>query len=156
MALASRCSSLYSLSIATVPHRSAPPALRLRESYRQDGTVKTRTLANLTPWPPAPRDARRRIRRGDTLVAPEDACALLRSLPPGQVVAVLGTLRRLGVEASMSAKKRQQRAVVVAMIVARLLAPRSTLATARSWPPEPAFTSLGQTRGVAAADARAL
>src|SRR5919198_2395028 len=142
--------------IATVPNRSSPPAILLRESYRQDGTVKTRTLANLTHWPPAQREALRRILRGDTLVAPEDAFEIIRSLPHGHVVAVLGTLRRLGVEAIMSAKKSQQRDLVVAMIVARLLDPRSTLATARSWNPDPALTSLGQTLGVAAADARAL
>src|SRR6266704_2405773 len=142
--------------IATVPNRSSPPAILLRESYRQDGTVKTRTLANLTHWPPAQREALRRILRGDTLVAPEDAFEIIRSLPHGHVVAVLGTLRRLGLEAIMSANKSQQRDLVVAMIVARLLDPRSKLATARSWNPDTAFTSLGQTLGVAAADARAL
>lgn len=142
--------------IATVPNRSSPPAILLRESYRQDGTVKTRTLANLTHWPPAQREALRRILRGDTLVAPEDAFEIIRSLPHGHVVAVLGTLRRLGVEAIMSAKKSQQRDLVVAMIAARLLDPRSKLATARSWNPDTALTSLGQTLGVASADARAL
>jgi hypothetical protein len=142
--------------IATVPNRSSPPAILLRESYRQDGIVKTRTLANLTHWPPAQREALRRILRGDTLVAPEDAFEIIRSLPHGHVVAVLGTLRRLGVEAIMAAKKSQQRDLVVAMIVARLLDPRSKLATARSWNPDTALTSLGQTLGVASADARAL
>jgi Transposase DDE domain len=142
--------------IATIPNRSSPPAILLRESYRQDGTVKTRTLANLTHWPPAQREALRRVLRGDTLVAPEDAFEIIRSLPHGHVVAVLGTLRRLGLEAIMSAKKSQQRDLVVAMIVARLLDPRSKLATARSWNPDTALTSLGQTLGVASADARAL
>jgi len=142
--------------IATIPNRSSPPAILLRESYRQDGTVKTRTLANLTHWPPAQREALRRVLRGDTLVAPEDAFEIIRSLPHGHVVAVLGTLRRLGLEAIMSAKKSQQRDLVVAMIVARLLDPRSKLATARSWNPDTALTSLGQTLGVASAEARAL
>ena len=142
--------------IATIPNRSSPPAILLRESYRQDGTVKTRTLANLTHWPPAQREALRRVLRGDTLVAPEDAFEIIRSLPHGHVVAVLGTLRRLGLEAITSAKKSQQRDLIVAMIVARLLDPRSKLATARSWNPDTALTSLGQTLGVASADARAL
>ena len=121
--------------IATIPNRSSPPAILLRESYRQDGTVKTRTLANLTHWPPAQREALRRVLRGDTLVAPEDAFEIIRSLPHGHVVAVLGTLRRLGLEAILSAKKSQQRDLVVAMIVARLLDPRSKLATARAGTP---------------------
>ena len=78
--------------IATIPNRSSPPAILLRESYRQDGKVKTRTLANLTHWPPAQLEALRRVLRGDTLVAPEDAFEIIRSLPHGHVAAVLGSL----------------------------------------------------------------
>ena len=142
--------------IATIPNRSSPPAILLRESYREDGQVKTRTLANLTHWPPAQREALRRVLRGETLVAPEDAFEIMRSLPHGHVAAVLGTLRRLGLDALLAAQKSRQRDLVVAMIVARLIDPQSKLATARSWHPETALTSLGQTLGVAAADARAL
>jgi DDE family transposase len=142
--------------IATIPNRSSPPAILLRESYRQDGQVKTRTLANLTHWPPAQLEALRRVLRGDTLVAPEDAFEIIRSLPHGHVAAVLGTLRRLGLDFLLAAQKSHQRDLVVAMIVARLLDPQSKLATARSWHPETALTSLGQTLGVTAADARAL
>src|SRR6266700_68183 len=101
--------------IATIPSRSSQPAILLRESYRQDGKVKTRTLANLTHWPPAQLEALRRVLRGDTLVAPEDAFEIIRSLPHGHVVAVLGTLLQLGLETIMSTKKSQQRAMVVAM-----------------------------------------
>lgn len=142
--------------IATIPNRSSPPAILLRESYRQDGKVNTRTLANLTHWPPAQLEALRRVLRGDTLVAPEDAFEIIRSLPHGHVAAVLGTLRRLGLESLLAAQKSRQRDLVIAMIVARLIDPQSKLATARSWHPETALTSLGQTLGVAAADARAL
>ena len=142
--------------IATIPNRSSPPAILLRESYRQDGKVKTRTLANLTHWPPAQLEALRRVLRGDTLVAPEDAFEIIRSLPHGHVAAVLGSLRQLGLESLLAAQKSRQRDLVVAMIVARLIDPQSKLATARSWHPETALTSLGQTLGVAAADARAL
>jgi len=141
--------------IATIPNRSSPPAILLRESYREDGQVKTRTLANLTHWPPAQLEALRRVLRGETLVAPEDAFEIIRSLPHGHVAAVLGTLRRLGLDALLAAQKSRQRDLVVAMIVARLIDPQSTLATARGWQPETALTSLGQTLGVAAADARA-
>lgn len=142
--------------IATIPNRSSPPAILLRESYRQDGKVNTRTLANLTHWPPAQLEALRRVLRGDTLVAPEDAFEIIRSLPHGHVAAVLGTLRRLGLESLLAAQNSRQRDLVIAMIVARLIDPQSTLATARSWHPETALTSLGQTLGVTAADARAL
>jgi hypothetical protein len=128
----------------------------LRESYRHDGKVKTRTLANLTHWPLAQLEALRRVLRGDILVAPEEAFEIVRSLPHGHVIAVLGTLRRLGLEPIIAAQKSRQRDLVVAMIIARLLDPRSKLATARSWNPETALTSLGQMLEVASADARAL
>jgi Transposase DDE domain len=142
--------------IATIPNRSSPPAILLRESYRQGGQVKTRTLANLTHWPPVQRDALRRVLRGDPLVAPDDAFEIVRSLPHGHVAAVLGTVRRLGLDTLIAAKKSWPRALVVAMIVARILAPQSKLATARGLGPTTASTSLGDTLGVEAADADAL
>lgn len=51
--------------IATVPNRKSPPAILLRESFRDRGKVKTRTLANLTHWPPVRVDALKRCLRGD-------------------------------------------------------------------------------------------
>jgi hypothetical protein len=142
--------------IATIPNRSSPPAILLRESYRQGGQVKTRTLANLTDWPPAQLDALRRVLRGALLVAPEDAFEIVRSLPHGHVAAVLGTVRRLGLDALIAAKKSGHRELVLAMIVARILAPQSKLATARGLGPDTASTSLGAVLHVEAADADAL
>lgn len=142
--------------IATIPNRSSPPAILLRESYRQDGQVKSRTLANLTHWPPAQREALRRVLRGEPLVAPDDAFEIVRSLPHGHVAAVLGTLRRLGVDQLLAPKKSRPRELVTAMIVARILAPQSKLATARSLGHDTALTSLGQTLAVESADAHEL
>jgi hypothetical protein len=142
--------------IATIPNRSSPPAILLRESYRQGGQVKTRTLANLTAWPPAQLDALRHVLRGDLLVAPEDAFEIVRSLPHGHVAAVLGTVRRLGLDGLIAAKKSGHRELVLAMIVARILAPQSKLATARGLGPDTASTSLGAVLHVEAADADAL
>jgi hypothetical protein len=51
--------------VATVPNRSSPPAILLRESYREGGRVKSRTLANLSHWDPARIEALRRALRGD-------------------------------------------------------------------------------------------
>ena len=79
--------------VTRVPNRSSPPAVLLRESFREDGKVKTRTLANLTDWPEAKVEALRRVLRGETLVVAGDRL-VERSLPHGHVVAVLGTLRR--------------------------------------------------------------
>src|SRR5262249_45430387 len=142
--------------IATIPNRSSPPAILLRESYRQEGKVKTRTLANLTHWPPTQREALRRVLRGDTLVAPEDAFEIIRSLPHGHVAAVLGTLPRLGLEAPLAAQKSRPRGLVIALIFAPPIAPQPKLSPAPSWHPQTPLTRLGQTLGVAAADARAL
>jgi len=139
--------------VATIPNRSLPPAILLRESYRQDGQVKTRTLANLTHWPPAQLEALRRVLRGDPVVAPEDALEIVRSLPHGHVAAVLGTVRRVGLDTIIAAKKGGHRELVVAMIVARILAPQSKLATARGLGPDTASTSLGETLHIEAADA---
>lgn len=141
---------------ATIPNRSSPPAILLRESYRQGGKVNSRTLANLTHWPPAQLAALRRVLRGDPLGAPADAFAIVRSLPHGHVAAVLGTVRRLGLDALIAPKKSGHRALGLAMIVARILAPQSKLATARGLGPDTASTSLGATLHVEAADADAL
>ena len=142
--------------IATIPNRSSPPAILLRESYRQGEQVKSRTLANLTPWPPAQLEALRRVLRGEPLVAPEDAFEIVRSLPHGHVAAVLGTLRHLGLDQLLAPQKSRARELVLAMLVARILDPQSKLATARSLGHDTALTSLGQTLAVESADADAL
>ncbi len=41
--------------VAVVPNRNSPPAILLRESYREDGKVRNRTLKNLSDWPAWPR-----------------------------------------------------------------------------------------------------
>jgi hypothetical protein len=81
--------------IATVPNRNSPPAILLREGYRENGKVKTRTLANLSSLAPHTIEGLRRLLRGETLVNPTESLTVLRSLPHGHVAAVLGTLRQL-------------------------------------------------------------
>ncbi len=81
--------------LAKVPNRKSPPAILLRESYRRGGKVKTRTIANLSHWPPEKVEALRRVLKGEALVSPEDAFEIVRSLPHGHVAAVLGTLRKI-------------------------------------------------------------
>ena len=50
--------------VAKVPNRGSPPAVLLRESYREAGKVKNRTLANLSSWPEAKVDALARVLKG--------------------------------------------------------------------------------------------
>src|SRR5512133_3635910 len=84
--------------VTRVPNRSSPPAVLLRESWREGGKVRTRTLANLSDWPEAKVEALRRVLRGETLVAATDRFAIERALPHGHVAAVLGTLRETGLD----------------------------------------------------------
>jgi transposase len=144
--------------VATVPNRSSPPAILLRESYRAGGKVKSRTLANLTHWPPAKIAALRRVLVDEPPAAQRSAgpggagaFEIQRSLPHGHVAAVLGTLRRLGLEPLLATKRSAARDAVVALIVARVIDPRSKLATARGLDGETAFTSLGETLGLSSA-----
>ena len=103
--------------IESVPNRSSPPAVLLRESYREDGKVKKRTIANLSNWPRDRIEGLRRVLRDEALVSPEDAFECVRSLPHGHVVAILGSLKKLGLEHLISSKRSVERDLVLALIV---------------------------------------
>ena len=85
--------------IARVPNRNSPPAYLLRESYREYGKVKNRTLANLSALPIEQIEAIRRVLKGEKLVPIEEAFDIRRSTPHGHAVAVMGTAKKLGLEA---------------------------------------------------------
>ena len=129
--------------IESVPNRSSPPAVLLRESYRDGGRVKKRTLANLSKLPTTAIEALRRILRGERLVHPDDAFTCVRSRPHGHVAAVLGTLKRLGLHTLLARGTSRVRDLVVALIVARVIDAQSKLATARALTPESAVSTLG-------------
>ena len=131
--------------IESVPNRSSPPAILLRESYREAGKVKKRTLANLTKWPPALIEGFRILLRGGTAVRHlDEAFDIVRSLPHGHVAAVLGTLRKLGLDRLIDPKSSARRNQVLAMIAARILEPASKLATARGMAEATAVSTLGE------------
>ena len=130
--------------IERVPNRNSPPAVLLRESFRVGTKVKKRTLANLSKLPHHAVETLRRVLRGETLVAHDDSFSCLRSLPHGHVAAVLGTLRRLQLHTLISRAPSRFRELVIALIVARVIDPRSKLATARALNPETAVSTLGE------------
>ena len=140
--------------VAKVPNRGSPPAVLLRESYREAGKVKNRTLANLSSWPETKVDALARVLKGQ--LAPAAAAAgtfeIARSLPHGHVAAVLGTARALGLEELIGPAPSRQRDLVTAMAVAQVIAPDSKLAIARGLREETAASSLGEVPGVAGCD----
>src|SRR5215210_8250193 len=128
--------------IDIVPNRSSPPAILLRESLREDGKIRKRTLANLSALPPEAIEVLRRVLKGEKLVAAEESVQVEHSAPYGHVAAVLGTIRRLRLDQVLGTKRSPERDRVLAMIVARLLAPDSKLATARGLGEESAFSAL--------------
>ena len=146
--------------VESIPNRNSPPAILLRESYRDGDKIRKRTLANLSDWKPAKVEALRCVLRGEA-VAPvgREALSMQRSLPHGHVAAALGILRKLGLDRLLSQGGRQPKlevALCIAMIVARLLEPGSKLATARVLDDETATCSLGQVLGLGAVDEQQL
>lgn len=129
--------------IAVVPNRKSPPAILLRESFREHGKVKNRTLANISHWPPAQVEALRQVLKGHTSVgAPlAEAFEVVRSLPHGHVAAVLGMLRRLKLEQLLQPGPERTR--VLALIAQRVLEPGSKLAAARALRRDTAHSTLG-------------
>jgi len=121
--------SYVGMFIAQVSNRSSRPAFLLQASYREGGKVKSGTRANVTPWPAEKIEWMRRVLAGDTRLAPSEALVIERSLPHGHVAAVLGTLRPLELDRRIAAKDDRHRQLVLAMIAARILDPRSKLAT---------------------------
>ena len=131
--------------VVRVPNRESPPAILLRESYREAGKVKNRTLANLSAWPEAKVDALSRVLKGEPPPAPLDgAFEITRSLPHGHVAAVLGMARQLGLDELIDPEPSRQRDLVVAMAVAQVIAPDSKLAIARGLHGQTAASSLGE------------
>src|SRR3981081_4657352 len=135
--------------VAVVPNRNSPPAILLRESFRQAGKVCNRPIANLSYWPPEKVDALRQVLKGATVTsAPAGAFEILRSQPHGHVAAAVGSLLTLGLDDLLDTEPSRQRDLVVAMIAARILDPSSKLATARALDPDTLSNSLGEFLGL--------
>jgi transposase len=133
--------------ISTVPNRNSPPAILLREGWREGKKTRQRTLANLSDWPKEKIETFRRLLRDERLVSPEDLFATQKTIPHGHVQAILEMIDRLKLDRLISAPRCRERDLVVAMIVQRLIHPCSKLATARVWH----TTTLAEELGVAEA-----
>ncbi|MDJ0671390.1 MAG: IS1634 family transposase [Microcystis sp. M53598_WE2] len=141
--------------IEKVPNRNSPPAVLLRESYREGEQVKKRTLANLSKLPDDIIDNLKLALKGATLSMTEgipNHFEVIRSLPHGHVMAILETIKKLGLDKIISEKSSRIRNLVVAMIVARIINPKSKLATARGFNSETCSQSLGQLLDLEKAD----
>ncbi len=138
--------------ITAIPNRSSPPAILLRESYREDGKVRTRTLSNLTKLPGDAIDLLKRHLAGEQFISTTNAFEMVRSWHHGHVQAVRLAMSRLGFERLINARSCRERDLVVAMVAARILEPGSKLATTRWWE----NTTLPKTLGIEDADEEAL
>jgi len=139
--------------VTRIPNRGSPPAVLLRESYREHGKVKVRTLANLSRWPEHKVERLQRALKG--LPPKIDLAAAFevgRSLPHGHVAAVLGSARHLGVEELIDPANSRRRGLVTAMLVAQVIDPASKLAFARGLRAETATSTLGEVLGLSGCD----
>lgn len=140
--------------VAIVPNRGSPPAVLLRESYRDGNKVKNRTLKNLSDWPADRIELLRAVLRGDALVPAGEGLEIVRALPHGHVLAALGTARRIELDRVLPRAAERRLKLALALIVARLIDPASKLATARALDETTALHSLGATLGLGAVTAK--
>src|SRR5467141_410233 len=146
--------------IEAVPNRDSPPAILLRESYREAGKVKKRTLLNLSDWPHERIAGFKALLKGGTVIPrDQDAITIIRSLPHGHVDAALGTARKIGLDRLLGPKPAPAQAggnrcrdLILALVVGRILDPGSKLAAARALSPDTATSSLGEQLGLGLVD----
>src|ERR1700720_686213 len=130
--------------IESVPNRGSPPAILLRESFREQGRGRKRTLANLSAWPTALVEGFRTLLRGGVAVA-ADGIRIRRALPHGHAAAALGTIRTIGLDRLLGRPSdKRLRSLAIALIASRLVSPASKLATARDLAADTASSSLGR------------
>ncbi len=135
--------------IEAVANRNSPPAVLLRESYREDGKVKKRTLANLSCLSDDVIEGLKVLLRGGVAVPSADAVFTVeRSLPHGHVAAVLGAARGSGASAWFGSAPQDLQPLLLAMLVSRVISPASKLATHRQLHDDTASSSLGRVLGV--------
>ena len=142
--------------IDKIPNRTSPPAILLRESYREGGRVKKRTLCNLSNLPQGLIDTitawvegAKAAREGKPTAAP--GLEIVRSLPHGHVAAVRGTFRKLGLDRIVRGRGSVDKRVlglIEALIIQRIIAPGSKLAFHRALNPETATSSLALSVGL--------
>ncbi len=131
--------------ITAIPNRNSPPAILLREGYREGGKVKTRTLANLSHLPPAKIEALKAALKGEAVVAdpiPES------SLPHGHVLAVTGMIQKLGLDRLLHGRRHRMRELSLALVAGRVIEPSSKLALAQGLALGAEHHSLGEVLGL--------
>lgn len=133
--------------IERVPNRNSPPAVLRPDSYREGEQVKKRTLANLSQLPDEVVDNMKLVLKGAKVSMTEtipDNFEVIRSRPHGHVMVILETIKKLGLDKIIAGKTSRIRNLVVGMIIARIINPKSKLATARGFHEKTCSQSLGK------------
>ena len=137
--------------VERVPNRNSAPTLLLRESYRKNGKVCKRTLANLSKWSPeVVQQLEASLKGGQGFASSATSFEIVRSRPHGHVLAVLGTLSHIQLDKAIGQRRSDNRQLVIAMIVARILDPASKLSTARQLNPDTCTSTLAEALGLTA------
>lgn len=134
--------------IERIRNRNSPPAILLREAWREGKKIRKRTIANLSKWPSAKVESLRCVLKNEALVASKEAFVIERSIPHGHVEAVVGAIKRQGLDGLIASTRCRERDLVLAMIAERLIHPCSKLATTRLWH----MRTLAEELGVSDAD----
>ncbi|MFZ2958945.1 MAG: IS1634 family transposase [Candidatus Ozemobacteraceae bacterium] len=120
--------------IETIPNRNSPPAILLRESFREDGKVKKRTIANLSHLETHIVENLQRALKGGSISLPlQEAFSIIQSVPHGHVAAVYGTIRNLDLDRLLGSGANANRNLSLALIISRIIHPASKLATSISF-----------------------
>jgi len=136
--------------IERVPNRHSPPAVLLRESWRENGKTRKRTVGNLSALSDETVEAVRSALKGHVVPAalaiaePRKNLEITDVRQHGHVAAIVALIKRSGLLQAIDRKPSRQRDIVVAMIADRLLHGDSKLATARHCQKETAATTLGE------------
>ncbi len=137
--------------ITIIPNRNSPPAVLLRESFREDGVVKNRTLANLSDWAPERIEAFKVLLKGGSLATGAEP-EVVTSLAHGHVAAVLGMVRALEVDKLLHGRRHRMRELTLALVMGRILEPSSKLSLAQGLQPGAEHSTLGQELGLGEVD----
>src|SRR5271167_3934484 len=137
------------MHIDLVPNRGSTPTPLLRESFREGGRVRKRTLANLSALSSEQIESIRAVLRGEPLRSAPELFEVLASPHHGHVQAVRSAMERLGFERLLAARPSRARTIVCAMVIARILAPHPKLATTRWWHTTTLAEDLGVTDATA-------
>lgn len=119
--------------VEKIPNRNSPPAILLREAKRENGKIRKKTLANLTHWNPDHINALQKILKGAVAVFPDEIFRIKKSLPHGHVEAILGTIRKIGLDLLIASKPSVQRNLVLAMIVNQIIHADSKASCVANW-----------------------